>query len=160
MKRFLMKTDLSKWIGHQELGVRKILISDARALGEVMYEAYVGTIDYSGETVAEACSEVEETLNGKYGMIIEDACLLTEENNQIVSAVIFNWFKDEQMPLLTFSMTRAEFKGKGHAKKLLRAGLAALSNTGHSHCCLYVTEGNEPAISIYKSLDFEVKKNI
>lgn len=159
MKRFLMKIDLSKWAGHKELGVRKISNSDNKALGDVMYEAYFGTIDYSGETVAEARTEVEETLNGKYGKVIIDACFLAEENGVITSAIIFNWFEEQSMPLLTFSMTRASFKGKGFAKKLLKAGLASLADSGYTQCCLVVTEGNEPAFSIYKSIGFEIVKN-
>lgn len=118
-----MKTDLATWNYHEVSGVRKIIPSDLKELGVVMYDAYLGTIDYSGESIEDATVEVEETFNGKYGKIIDDACLLTKENGQIASAVIFNWFEEEQMPLLTFSMTRASFKGKGHAKKLLQAGL-------------------------------------
>lgn len=156
MNRFLMKCDLSSWNNTNVSGVRKISSSDACELGRVMYEAYQGTIDYSGETIDEATMEVEETLKGKYGNIIEDACLLTEENGQIASAVIFNWFEEKQLPLLTFSMTRASSKGKGHAKNLLQASLSVLNKAGHSECCLFVTEGNEPAISIYKSLGFKV----
>ena len=109
MNRFLMKYDLSSWNNTDVSGVRKISSSDARELGRVMYEAYQGTIDYSGETIDEATAEVEATS-----------------------------------------------KGKGHAKNLLRASLSFLNKAGYSECCLFVTEGNEPAISIYKSLGFKV----
>lgn len=151
-----MKCDLSEWNTGMTPGMRKISLSDSKVLGEVMYEAYKGTIDYSGETIEEAGKEVEETLNGKYGKIIEDACLLIEENGQVASALIFNWFEEKQLPLLTFSMTRASCKGKGNAKKLLKAGLTVLNKAGYSECCLFVTEGNEPAISIYKALGFQI----
>lgn len=156
MNRFLMKCDLSKWNTDLTPGMRKILLSDSKALGEVMYEAYKGTIDYAGETIEEASKEVEETLNGKYGKIIEDACLLIEEDDQVASALIFNWFEEKQLPLLTFSMTRAASKGKGHATNLLKAGLTVLNKAGYTECCLFVTEGNEPAISIYKALGFKI----
>ncbi len=156
MNRFLMKCNLATWKSDLTMGMRKISLSDSKVLGEVMYEAYKGTIDYSDETVEEARTEVEETLKGKYGKTIEDACLLIEENGQVVSAVIFNWFEKKQLPLLTFSMTRASAKGKGHAKNLLKSGLSVLNQAGYSECCLFVTEGNEPAISIYKKLGFQM----
>lgn len=159
-KRILMKTDLSAWKNHQNDEVRKITTDDIFDLGAVMYEAYLGTIDYSGETLEEARSEIADTLRGKYGRLIENACLVNEEHGFITSAVIFNWFEKENMPLLTFSMTRASHKGKGLAKKLLKAGLAVLWKEGYKECCLVVTEGNEPAVSIYKSLGFEINKNV
>lgn len=157
-KRILMKIDLSSWKSHQIGDVRKISTEDAFELGTVMYEAYLGTIDYSGETLEEARSEIADTLHGKYGKIIENACLVTEDQGEITSAVIFNWYEKENMPLLTFTMTRSSQKGKGLAKKLLKTGLAVLAKEGYKECCLVVTVGNEPAISIYKSLGFEVVK--
>ncbi|MGZ3733280.1 MAG: GNAT family N-acetyltransferase [Parachlamydiaceae bacterium] len=160
LARILMKADLSAWVDYNDLGFRKIAATDSFALGEVMYEAYKGTIDYEGETLEEARSEIIDTLRGKYGKVIENACLVTEENGFITSAVIFNWFEKENMPLLTFTMTRASHKGKGLAKKLLKSGLAALAKEGYKDCCLVVTDGNEPAVSIYKSLGFEVIKNV
>jgi ribosomal protein S18 acetylase RimI-like enzyme len=54
-------------------------------------------------------------------------------------------------------VSRSASKGKGFAKKLLKASLGVLSRAGYEKCCLVVTEGNEPAYSIYKSLGFEVK---
>jgi GNAT superfamily N-acetyltransferase len=155
VKRLLMKVELQKWAGLQLTGARKVTMADAPALGEVMYESYKGTIDYSGETLEEARSEIVGTLQGKYGKVIENACLLAEENSVVTSAVIFNWFEKEKMPLLTFTMTRASHKGRGLARKLLNSGLSALAKDGYSECCLVVTEGNEPAISIYRAMGFK-----
>ena len=156
VKRLLMKIDLSSWSSHHESAARKILNSDRPALGEVMYEAYRGTLDYSGETLEESSLEIAQTLDGKYGAIISQACLVVEADGKIASAVIFNWFEREKMPLMTFSMTRDSQKGKGYAKKLIRAGLGVLAREKYSECCLVVTDGNEPALSIYKSLGFRV----
>jgi hypothetical protein len=45
------------------------------------------------------------------------------------------------MPLLTFTMTRSSFKGRGYAKMLLKAGLNELIRAGQTQCCLVVTRG-------------------
>lgn len=79
------------------------------------------------------------------------------ENGQVASVIIFNWFEEKQLPLLTFSMIRASSEGRGHAKNLLKTGLTVLNKAGYSECCLFVTEGNEPPISIYKALGFQIK---
>lgn len=156
-----MKTSLAKWNkGMIDQGLRNIQEADIDALGHVMYEAYLGTIDYNGETLDEAKSEIRETFQGKYGKIIASACFLTEENLRITSAAVFSWYEKEQMPLLTFTMTRASHKGQGLATKLLKNGLVALAKEGYSNCCLAVTEGNEPAISIYKALGFELSNHV
>ncbi len=45
-----MKCNIATWKSDLTMGVRKISLSDSKVLGEVMYEAYKGTIDYSDET--------------------------------------------------------------------------------------------------------------
>ena len=124
------------------------------ALGEVMYEAYLGTIDYDGESKEDAAEEMKGTLAGKYGKPISSACLLIGEE-EVASAIIYTWYEEEKMPLLTFSMTRASEKGKGYAKKLIKESLMRLKEDGYAECCLFVTDGNEPAISIYKKIGFK-----
>jgi GNAT superfamily N-acetyltransferase len=123
-----------------------------------MYEAYKGIVDYGGESIDDAKAEIAGTLEGKYGNIIQKASLVAEYDGKIVSAIIFNWLEKEAMPLLTFTMTRAEYKGMGFAKKLIKAALHNLALKGYKSCCLVVTEGNEPAISIYKSIGFLEKE--
>lgn len=154
MNRLLMKLDLNEIKFDRFEEAREIVPTDTFGLGEVMYEAYKGTIDYGGETKEEAEEEIKGTIEGKYGKLISPACLVVEKSKKIASAIIYSWFEDEKMPLLTFSMTRASEKGKGFAKKLIQESLMRLSEQGYSNCCLVVTEGNEPAISIYKSLGF------
>ena len=155
VNRILMKLNLDEINFERSKNAKKIKKEDSFALGEVMYEAYKGTIDYDGETIDEAAEEVKGTLDGKYGHLIDSACLTLENSNRIASAIFFTWFEDEEMPLLTFSMTRVSEKGKGFAKELIKESLMRLKELKYSKCCLFVTEGNEPAISIYKSIGFK-----
>lgn len=92
-----MKVHLSKWNHRATGGFRQIASSDLNELGDVMLDAYRGTIDYNGESIAEARTEIAETFHGKYGKTIENACLVAEVDGQIAAAIIFNWLEKEQM---------------------------------------------------------------
>ena len=48
-------------------GLRNPRAADELALASLMMRAYVGTVDYEGESEAEALSEVRETLSGAKG---------------------------------------------------------------------------------------------
>lgn len=151
-----MKVSLVGWKNLQsEANFRKVTSNDVEALGLVMYDAYQGTVDYSGETIDEATAEICETLNAKYGPLISGASLLACEDEIAISAVLFTYFEEHQMPLLTFAMTKSSHKGQGIGKRLLNSGLASLADQGYSECCLYFTHGNEPAISIYRAMGFK-----
>lgn len=154
MDRLFMKINLDDVDFERYSEVKVIAKDSSTELGQVMYEAYKGTIDYDDETVEQAIDEMRGTLNGKYGKLIKDASVYIENNGAIASAIIYCFFEEESMPLLTFSMTRASEKGKGHAKRLIKESLMRLKELGYSLCCLYVTKGNEPAISIYKTIGF------
>lgn len=156
-KRLSMKIKLPLQSSISNSNIRLVSESDGEILGHVMLEAYRGTIDSEGETLEDAISEAKGTLNGKYGKFLWNASLIAEVDSVPAAAILFTWSEKDNMPLLAFSMTHAHFKGKGLASELIKAGLAKLFEEGHSECCLVVTEGNEPALSIYKKLGFQVQ---
>lgn len=153
-KRLLMKIKLSHVGLPLPANIRLVSNDDVEAIGEVMLEAYRNTIDSEGETLEDAIGEVQATLNGKYGPFLKNASLIAFFDKTAAAAILFTWSDKEKMPLLAFSMTHAKYKGQGFAKKLIKLGLDRLSAEGNSECCLVVTEGNEPAFSIYKDLGF------
>jgi GNAT superfamily N-acetyltransferase len=157
-KRFLMKIKLPISDKSFELTTfRQISKIDAEMLGEIMLEAYRGTIDSEGETLEDAIGEIKGTFSGKYGEFLWDASLIAEVDSIPAAAILFTWFEKENMPLLAFSMTHAKYKGRGLASALIKAGLSRLSEKDHKECCLVVTNGNEPAMSIYKKIGFQVQ---
>lgn len=128
--------------------------NDAERLGEIMFEAYKGTIDSEGEALEDAIGEVKETLSGKYGKFLWNASMMAEVDSVPAAAIIFTWSEKDNMPLLAFSMTHSKFKGRGLATALIKAGLNKLTESHYEECCLVVTNGNEPAFSIYKKIGF------
>lgn len=57
-------------------------------------------------------------------------------------------------PLIAFTMTRPDRKGRGLSRAAMCRSLAALAGAGEPHVDLVVTEGNEPARHLYVSLGF------
>lgn len=139
------------------LNVKNITLAEGTDLGRLMYDSYQGTIDYEGETLEESIQEINGTLSGKYGDLIESASLYVSEAGKIISSVIFVFYKKEDMPLLTFTMTHPDHRGKGLSQKLIKLAVNNLGNLGYKRCCLVVTDGNQPAQSIYEKLGFAYK---
>ncbi len=54
-------------------GLRPPLEADMQPLASLMYRAYRGTIDYEGESEAEALVEVQKTFRGEYGAFMPAA---------------------------------------------------------------------------------------
>lgn len=156
-KRILMKIKLPITPKLSDQGpFRLISKSDAEVLGEIMLEAYRGTIDSEGETLEDAIGEVKGTFEGKYGKFLWEVSLMAEVNSVPAAAILFTWSEKDNMPLLAFSMTHAKFKGRGLATELIKTSLGKLSDLNYKECCLVVTDGNEPAMSIYKKIGFEI----
>lgn len=157
MKRHLMTRNTSGFDGVSFPEACLIEKKHAELLGTLMVEAYRGSIDYEGETVDQSIQEISETLDGKYGKLIPEASFVVVRENQAISAILFVDFEKEKMPLLAFTMTHPDFKGKGLSKKLIGLALGQLERMNYKECCLVVTEGNQPAQGIYEKLGFQYK---
>jgi ribosomal protein S18 acetylase RimI-like enzyme len=134
---------------------RNISVRDIRCLGILMLESYRGTIDYEGETEEDAISEIRETINGKYGPLLEE-CSFVIEDEQALSACIITWSEKEKLPLLAFSMTHPDFKNQGMATFLLKKSINALLAEGYKKLYLVVTEGNLEAQHLYEKMGFHL----
>ena len=150
MKLRLEKREIAERFSH-----RNVTVGDAVALGELMLEAYRGTVDYEGETLEETISEVRDTLNGKYGPLLEKASFVIEEKGRILSASLVTWWKETNSPLLAFTMTDSASQGKGMATYLLELSINALLVLGYEELSLVVTESNNPARHLYEKMGFQ-----
>jgi ribosomal protein S18 acetylase RimI-like enzyme len=133
---------------------RNISETDVRALAELMLEAYKGTVDYEGETLEDAISEVQGTINGKYGPFLQKCSFIIEENMKAISASMVTWSDTMDMPLLAFSMTLPIYRNRGMATFLLKKSMNALIGEGYSQIYLVVTETNIPAKHLYEKIGF------
>jgi predicted GNAT family acetyltransferase len=150
-----MKLHLRKQEINDTWNCKNISKKDIRALGVLMLEAYRDTIDYEGEHLEDAISEVEETINGKYGPLLQKCSFMIEEDGQAHSASLVTWSEEMRMPLLAFSMTNSRFKNHGMAGFLLKKSMNSLLEEGYIEVYLVVTKGNDFVQHLYEKLGFQ-----
>ena len=152
--RVWMRLELKRQDLEDSLPIRGIEEEDTAALAELTLAAYQGTIDYEGETLAEAQAEIEKVFASRYGPLIPEASTVVEEEGRLLAACFVTLY--EERPFVVFMMTHPEHKGRGLGTQLLQTSIDALLDRGHAELDLVVTDGNTPAQRVYEKLGFEV----
>ena len=138
-----------------EVSVAPIDLAELPAVGRLMYDSYLNTIDYDNETIEDAEQEVIQTFGGKYGDVLQYCSLVAKDcDGTMMSAVVFTATSEELPPLLAFAMTRPLFQGRKLSATLILKALDLLSSRGVMQCDLVVTEGNDRAIRLYQKIGF------
>lgn len=132
------------------------------ALAHLMIDAYRGTPDDAGETLADARVEIERLITGVFGPFDHGASNVIRKNGQLAAATLFTRDKlgprggsPTHDPFLAFSMTAASHKRQGLARLGLVAALHTLRQRGDSRAHLVVSQNNPAAINLYVSLGFQ-----
>lgn len=128
--------------------LRSIRKDDTERLAGLMLDAYIGTIDYEGEGIEEATSEVESFFNE--GQPLLEHSLVVEIDGSIASAVLISEVSGS--PFIGYVMTRRANKNQGLARLVTQAALSGLAAAGYEKTVLYITEGNAPSESLFRSL--------
>ena len=131
--------------------VRAPLVEDRLELASLMMDAYVGTIDYEGETEDQAVEEVDGYFRGEAYL---DVSRLAVSAQSIQSAVLVSRLAG--VPIVGYAMTRAAAKGRGLASALLDASMSALWNAGHAEVRAFITEGNAASERIFLRAGFTI----
>ena len=139
-------------------GLRPPTEADMQPLASLMYRAYRGTIDYEGESEADALVEVQKTFAGNYGTFVPSCSVVAERGGRLVSACLVTRWEDR--PFVAFSMTDADFKRNGLARACMAAAMSRLHGAGEHEVRLVVTLANSPALNLYRSLGFEAEGRI
>lgn len=134
-----------------DVQVRAPVDADRAELAELMMDAYVGTIDYHGETLDQAVEEVDGAFSS--GALL-DLSRVAVEDGTIVSAVLVNLVEHD--PFIGYAMTRAAFKGRGYASALLDECATAIWDAGHNRIRAWITSGNTPSEKVFLGAGFEV----
>lgn len=136
-----------------EINSTVVRLEHAKALAQLLEVSYRGTIEHEGETPEQCFDEMKGTIEGKYGPIISEASFVSLQGSIAKSASLITLWKD--FPLLAFSMTDPAYQGRGLAGLLIRKSMFALKAAGYKVLYLVVTEGNTPAVKLYRRLGFE-----
>jgi L-amino acid N-acyltransferase YncA len=138
-----------------DLRFRAAQPTDAQVLGELMLDAYKGTIDYDDETLDDAVNEVQAYLAGERGgQALLSVSRLAFEGSVPVSACLAGDWHERQCPMIAYVMTRAQWKNLGVGQQVLCAVLQALRDQGHREVRAVITEGNTPSERLFGRLGF------
>jgi len=123
-----------------------------------MLAAYRGTVDDEGESEADVIAEVERTLAGEYGPSLENCSFAVAEGSRIAGgSMVSLWERD---PGLTYVIVHPDVRRRSLGTFLMVTSVNALVSAGYSELDLFVTEGNEPAVNLYRKLGFQVVDRI
>ena len=145
--RVRYEIDLSVWRPRpDERGtmIRRLDPADQAALARLLLDAYVGTVDYEGETLPEATKEIvawlrdSPMLDHSYGAVVA---------GHLVSAVLMMAFDDA--PVVRALMTAPAHKGAGLGRAVTEAALASLRGSRYESVVLYITKGNTPSERLF-----------
>jgi GNAT superfamily N-acetyltransferase len=139
--------------------VRKVRPDDNDLLGELLYAAYLGTIDYRNESLDDFKQELLETMFGRYGNMIWNASFVALDQDGIAVSTCLVTDNQKLGPLLAFAASLPTCQKKGLATLLIKKSLQALKAQSVSALTLVVTPGNRSAVSLYKKLGFEVQRD-
>lgn len=155
LRRATLRASLQDFPAPPAEGLRCPAAHDIDALGELMYRAYVGTIDHHGESRDDAVAEVRRTFAGAYGSFDPEHSSVAERAGRLVSAtLVTRW---QSRPFVAFTMTDPAFGRQGLARATLERTMHLLHQDGETELRLVVTLGNEPALRLYESLSFTVE---
>jgi RimJ/RimL family protein N-acetyltransferase len=132
--------------------VRILRHDDAAELAALMLDAYRGSVDDDGETLADALNEVESYFTGKSGAPLLEHSHVCLIDGEIQSAVLISLWQNT--PLVAYLMTRAAWKGKGLVQRLLVRSLHSLGDAAFGSAEAFVTEGNIPSERLLASVGF------
>jgi ribosomal protein S18 acetylase RimI-like enzyme len=136
----------------ERAGLRPMSRSDAPALGRLFPAAYLGTVDYEGESVEDAIAVVAGAFDGEYGELIASASMLLEQDGQPLSASVVTTWRGR--PLLAFAVTHPDRKNEGLSRICTTSAMQALALAGYRELDLFVTAANAPARALYRRLGF------
>jgi GNAT superfamily N-acetyltransferase len=134
--------------------LRNPVPTDKDVLADLMLDAYIGTIDYDGETLQDAVKEVEGYFAGKTGQPLLDCSWLCLSGRELASACLLALWSERPGPLISYLMTRPRWKNKGMASMLLEKASESMTDHGYTKVHAFLTEGNRPSEAIFNHFGF------
>jgi RimJ/RimL family protein N-acetyltransferase len=131
----------------EDAEIRSITENDLDVLANLMLDAYIGTIDYEGETLQEAVGEVESYFDGE--PMIEHSFAASIDGEIASTVLVLLW---QGGPFIGYARTVPAYKNKGLGRLLVAATMTSLHQVDHTHLTLFITEGNTPSEAMFKAV--------
>ncbi len=127
------------------LGLTKFLMDVYDGHMEQQYGIHTGPED-------EWRGYVAGLFKGDSGQFMPDASYVALEGDRMVGAILITHWMG--MPLVAELGVAKDRRGRGLGRALLQAAMGRLAGRDEPRLALYVTIGNDPAIALYRSMDF------
>lgn len=127
--------------------------ADHAALAQLMLDAYRGTPDDDGETLADAEQAVAHYWR-ELNPLPDCSWVVPGPAGRLYAACLIGWYPDWRAPIVAYSMTHPDVKRQGLAIHLVRAALAALSDQGYTQVYAVITVGNTASEQLFQRLGF------
>jgi L-amino acid N-acyltransferase YncA len=134
--------------------VRHPVIDDAEKLAALMLDAYRDTIDYDGETLDDARSEINSYLRQQNNPPLLACSWLCAEHEQLLAASLVCYWSERAAPLIAYVMTRAAYKQQALGRRLVQHSLLSLHQAGYAEVWAVITAGNIPSERLFDRLHF------
>lgn len=161
-RRFEMKAGLDSRLDEMETAVQLPTISIAKveesALSKLDWEAYRGTVDESllFENEDENRKLIRSLLSGEYGPLITDASLCVLKDGKPVGMIAVTDMGEASF--VADIVVSSEMRGKGIGSYLLLNAMKVSRKLKKEEMMLWVSEGNDSALSMYKKSGFTVSR--
>ena len=133
--------------------IRPFALEDMRPFGDLMADAYAGTVDDHGEPREWHQVEAERVVAGDFGPLDRGSSLVaTTTLGALIGASIVT--EHRALPLLAFALIAPGWRNQGLGTALFVRSANLLAAAGHREWTLAVTVGN-PARRLYERLGFQ-----
>lgn len=129
--------------------VRAVTPADREALAALMLDAFLGTIDYEGESIHEARRDLDRFFAGQ--PLLGASTLACVGGTPASATLVGLW---QGHVLIHLVMTAPAHKRRGLAGLVLARALAALGAEGQREVRAWITEGNTPSEAAFARLGF------
>jgi len=138
-------------------GARPAARSDLFALAELHRRAYRESFDRFlfrelVDDTEDAVREVRQILEGRWGEFFPEGSWVAERDGSLVGAVLS--VRGASGALVADVMVAPEDRGRGIGRHLLATAVRSLQQCGETRVYLNVTEGNAPALRLYRAVGF------
>lgn len=136
-----------------DLPVRTPTADDLPLLAESMFDAHLDSSDATDDaTLADAVAEVQSYLDGASGEPLLDCSFIALDDDFPVSACLISLYQDR--PLLAYTFTTSDWKGKGLSTALTQLSINALAAHGYDQLTAFVTDADNGNGHIYEQLGY------
>jgi L-amino acid N-acyltransferase YncA len=163
VSRSIWQRDLTTWRSVagadatlQAAPTRRPTAADIDLLAELMLDAYLDTIDYDGETISEARTEVGSWFDNPNARL--EWSIVALDGDSAIGAVLAGEFG--ATAFVHYIMVRSTSKGRGLATLLLASVLDEMRSDGRTTCRAAITDGNTPSERLFASAGFQLTHSI